>query len=106
MLLFICFGCKSTTIFRNRQTICLLFLNYLFFRYSRRTNPRWSCFGAALGVDGVLRVAELVEQVEGFYAGDELALEEGLADGGVQHEVVGVQLAAAIAATGHHRNNV
>ena len=58
--------------------------------------------GAALGVHGVLRVTELVEQVEGFDAGDEFALEEGLADGGVQHEVVGVQFAAAIAATGVH----
>ena len=59
-------------------------------------------FGAALGVDGVLGVAELVEQVEGFDAGDELALEERLADGGVQHEVVGVEFAAAVAATGIH----
>ena len=59
-------------------------------------------FGAALGVDGVLGVAELVEQVEGFDAGDELALEERLADGGVQHEVVGVQFAAAVAATAIH----
>ena len=59
-------------------------------------------FGAALGVHGVLGVAELVEQVEGFDAGDELALEERLADGGVQHEVVGVQFAAAVAATGIH----
>ena len=58
--------------------------------------------GAALGVDGVLGVAELVEQVEGFDAGDELALEEGLADGGIQHEVVGVEFAAAVAATGVH----
>jgi hypothetical protein len=40
-----------------------------------------------------------VEQVEGFDAGDELALEERLADGGVQHEVVGVQFAAAVAAS-------
>ena len=48
------------------------------------------CFGAALGIDGVLCVAELVKDVEGFNAGDELALEERLADGGVQHEVVGV----------------
>ena len=61
--------------------------------------PRLS---AALGIDGVLRVAELVEQVEGFDAGDELALEEGLADGGVQHEVVGVEFAAAVATTGVH----
>ena len=60
------------------------------------------CLGAALGIDGVLRVAELVQQVEGFDAGDELALEEGLADGGVQHEVVVVEFAAAIAATGVH----
>ena len=37
-------------------------------------------FGAALGVHGVLGVAELVQQVEGFDAGDELALEERLAD--------------------------
>ncbi len=60
------------------------------------------CLGAALSVDAVLRVAELVEEVEGFDAGDELALEEGLADGGVQHEVVGVEFAAAVAATGVH----
>ena len=59
-------------------------------------------FGAALGVHGILRVAKLVEQVEGFNAGDEFALEEGLADGGVQHEVVGVQFAAAVAATRVH----
>ena len=59
-------------------------------------------FGAALGVDGVLGVAELVEQVEGFDAGDELALEERLADGGVQHEVVGVEVRAAVAATAVH----
>ena len=58
--------------------------------------------GAALGVHGVLGVAELMQQVEGFDAGDELALEEGLADGGVEHEVIGVQLAAAIAATRVH----
>ena len=57
------------------------------------------CFGAALCVDGVLCVAELVQDVECFDAGDELALEERLADGGVQHEVVGVQFAAAIAAS-------
>lgn len=43
-----------------------------------------------------------MEDVEGFDAGDELALEEGLADGGVEHEVVGVQLAASIAATRIH----
>ena len=60
------------------------------------------CLGAALGVHGVLRIAELVQQVEGFDAGDELALEEGLADGGVQHEIVGVQFAAAVAAAGVH----
>ena len=60
------------------------------------------CLGATLGVDAVLRVAELVEQVEGFDAGDELALEERLADGGIQHEIVGVQFAAAIAATAVH----
>ena len=60
------------------------------------------CFGAALGVDGVLGVAELVQQVEGFDASDELALEERLTDGGVQHEVVGVQFAAAVAATAVH----
>ena len=60
------------------------------------------CLGATLGVHAVLRVAELVEQVEGFDAGDKFALEEGLADGGVQHEVVGVQFAAAIAATAVH----
>ena len=59
-------------------------------------------FGATLGVDGVLRVAELVEDVEGFDAGDEFAFEERLADGGVQHEVVGVQFPAAIAATRVH----
>ena len=58
------------------------------------------CLGAALSVHGVLRVAELVEQVEGFDAGDELALKERLADGGVQNEVVGVEFAAAVAATG------
>ena len=60
------------------------------------------CLGATLGVHGVLGVAELVQQVEGFNAGDKFALEEGLADGGVQHEVVGVQFAAAIAATAVH----
>ena len=60
------------------------------------------CFGAALSVHAVLGVAELVEQVEGFDASDELALEERLADGGIQHEVVGVQFAAAIAATAVH----
>ena len=59
-------------------------------------------FGAALGVDAVLGVAELMQQVEGFDAGDEFAFEEGLADGGVEHEVVGVEFAAAIAATGVH----
>ena len=59
-------------------------------------------FGAALGVDGVLGVAELMQQVEGFDAGDEFAFEERLADGGVQYEVVGVQFAAAIASTGVH----
>ena len=59
-------------------------------------------FGATLSVDGVLCIAELVQDVEGFDAGDEFALEEGLADGGVQHEVVGVQFAAAIAATAVH----
>jgi len=40
--------------------------------------------GATLGVHGILGVAELVQQVEGFDAGDKFALEEGLADGGVQ----------------------
>ncbi len=34
--------------------------------------------GTALGVHGVLGGGKLVEQVEGFDAGDELALEEGL----------------------------
>ena len=58
--------------------------------------------GAALGVHGILRVAELVQQVEGFNASDELAFEEGLADGGVQHEVVGVEVRAAVAATAVH----
>ena len=60
------------------------------------------CFGAALGVHGVLGGGKLVEEVEGFDAGDELTLEERLADGCVQHEVVGVQFAAAIAATAVH----
>ena len=60
------------------------------------------CFGTSLGVDGVLCIAELVEDVEGFDAGDELALEERLADGGVQHEVVGIEFPAAIAATRVH----
>ena len=59
-------------------------------------------FGAALGIDGVLGGGKLVEDVEGFDAGDELAFEERLADGGVQHEVIGVQFAAAIASTGVH----
>ena len=60
------------------------------------------CLGTTLGVHGILRVAELVEQIEGFNAGDKFALEERLADGGVQHEIVGVQFAAAVAATGVH----
>ena len=60
------------------------------------------CLGAVLGVHAVLRVAELVQQVEGFDTGDELAFEERLAEGGVQHEVVGVQFAAAVAATRVH----
>ena len=60
------------------------------------------CLGATLGVHGVLGVAELMQQVEGFDASDELALEEGLADGGVQHEVVGVEFCAAVAATRVH----
>ena len=59
-------------------------------------------FGAALGVHGVLGVAELVQKVEGFDAGDELALEERLADGGIQHKVVGVEVRAAVAATAVH----
>ena len=49
------------------------------------------CFGAALGVDGVLGVAELVQQVEGFDASDELALEERLTDGCIDHKVIGVE---------------
>ena len=44
-------------------------------------------FSAALGVHGILGVAELVQQVEGFDAGDELALEEGLADAAVLRHV-------------------
>lgn len=51
---------------------------------------------SALGVDLVLRRGELVQQVEGFEAGDKLALEKRLTDGGIEHEVVGVQFAAAI----------
>ena len=58
--------------------------------------------GTSLGVDGVLGVAELVQDVESFDASDELALEERLADGGVQQEVVGVEFATAIAATRVH----
>lgn len=58
---------------------------------------------SALGVDLVLRRGELVQQVEGFEAGDKLALEERLTDGDVEHKVVGVQFAAAIASARVHR---
>ena len=58
--------------------------------------------GASLCVHGVLGGRQLVQQVECLDADDELALEEGLADGGIQHKVIGVQLTAAIAATGVH----
>ena len=58
--------------------------------------------GAALGVDGILGGGKLVEDVEGFDAGDEFAFEKRLADGGIEHEVVGVEFAAAIASTAVH----
>ena len=44
-----------------------------------------SCLNAVLGVHGVLDVAELVQQVEGFAPGDGFALEERMADGNVQY---------------------
>ena len=42
----------------------------------QRAVPR---LGASLGVDRVLRGGELVQQVEGFHAGYQFALQEGLA---------------------------
>ena len=42
----------------------------------QRAVPR---LGASLGVDRVLRGGELVQQVEGFHAGYQLAFQEGLA---------------------------
>ena len=62
----------------------------------QRTVPR---LGAALGVDLVLCGGELAEQVEGFKAGDELALEERLAQGSIEHKVVAVEFGTSIAAT-------
>ena len=48
--------------------------------------------GATLGIDGILDVGELVQEVEGFDAGDKLAFQERLAEGGVEHEVIGVEI--------------
>ena len=58
--------------------------------------------GAALGIDGILGVGKVVQEVEGFDAGNELAFQEGLREGGVEHEVIGVEVAAAIATAAEH----
>ena len=60
--------------------------------------------GAALGIDGILGVGELVQEVKGFDAGDELALEEGLRKGGIEHEVIGIEFAATVASSTVHRS--
>ena len=74
--------------------------------YKMRHDVVWQravpCLRASLCVHCILCRRQLVQQVEGLNANNELALEEGLADGGIQHEVVGVQLAAAIATAGVH----
>ena len=66
-----------------------------------RACPR---LGAALGVDGILHIRELVKHIEGFDLGYQLALEEGLAERSVEHKVVGIEGCTAIATTAvHHR---
>lgn len=59
-------------------------------------------FRSALSIDNVLRGGKLVQEVEAFKAKDELALCEGLTEGGVEDEVVGVQRGATVAATTVH----
>jgi hypothetical protein len=58
--------------------------------------------GAALGVDEVVGRRELVEEVKAIEAEDELAYCYGLADGGVDDEVVAVEGGCAITATALH----
>ena len=59
-------------------------------------------FGATLCVDDVVGGRELVQEVEGFEAEDELAFREGLAEGGVDDEVVAIEGGSTVATTTKH----
>ena len=58
--------------------------------------------GAALGVDDVVGRRKLVKEVKGFEAQDELAFREGLAEGGIQDEVVAIEGGCTVATTTKH----
>ena len=60
------------------------------------------CFGTPLCVDCILRAGELVQNVERFKTGYELALQQRLADGGVDYEVVGIEGGTSIASAAAH----
>ena len=58
--------------------------------------------GATLGVDIIVGGRKLVQEVEGLEAEDELAAEEWLAYGGVNDEIVAVEVGSAVATTAVH----
>ena len=60
------------------------------------------CLRSAQGIDFVLRAGKLPKEVEGFHAQDEFPFPEGLTEGGVEDEVVGIEVEAAITATAVH----
>ena len=59
-------------------------------------------FRATLSVDDIVGGGELVQEVEAFEAEDELTAHEGLAEGGIEHEVIGIEQGAAVTSTAIH----
>ena len=49
------------------------------------------CYSSTLSIDLVLGARQVVQQVEGFYASNELAFEERLTDGCIDHKVIGIE---------------
>ena len=59
---------------------------------------------AALGIDGIARGGELVQDVEALELGEQMALDERARELRVPHPVGGVHLALLIATAGEHRH--
>lgn len=60
--------------------------------------------GAPLSIDGILRAATVMKDVEGIGIHHELSLQERARQSSIQYQVVGVELTASVASAAVHRD--